>query len=495
MKKTLCLFFIAAGYIFRASAAESAEIQVTLRLIDSRTGKETGAVRSDAPARVLARLTDVGGNPVSDQRVKFKAFLGKIYPSARAVLTDSDGTAWALLSVTDADQGKGMIRVRAVSGGNSAALRFTANPPDTVRLSLRLSDRASGKEICVLEEDTAGCLEVMLTGNDGTPLDTRPVRLSTTLGNFFPRDGMVLTDGNGRAELSFLTGAGMGEGEITARYGEHFPEKLTFIAVGNRGTDLKLRLTRDDSGEIADTVSPDSPCRVTATLTYGDRIPVPDRMIQFSRKPETGVFEPESGTAVTDENGEASVMLLAGSEPGGTEITAEFGNCSSESLSITVLGGEEKRVTLTLSLRDIGGEDTEQIRAASPGFLTATLKDADGKPIADQEVIFSTAKGFLNAADTVTVVARTNADGQANAVLLAGWESGEGRVAVLFGEYSDSAGFVTSGDQTKPDPAVIIRPEDLKSPALLPQVMSGFPSDEEAVCILRAKESITADDK
>ncbi len=419
----------------------SQNITLSIQMTDEATGALTNIISTGLPVQAQATLKDSEGNPIPDQLISFDTTMGKFYPPDNTAATDSEGTASAALMAGESDQGEGTVT--AIFREYSVTVNFIANPPKKANLSLRMIDKSTGYEFQVINAEGPAQVEASLTDENGNPLANRIVTFKTSLGNFFPPDSAVLTDGKGMAVISLSTGGGKGEGEITAAYGDE-SVVLKFTAVGNEGMKIELRLLNDGANEITDTVSRDAPGRLEAVLTYESGLPVPDKVIQFTVTPELGNFQPESGTALTDETGLAALVLLAGSKAGGAVAAAEFDRYSAE-IAFNTLGDQEG---ITLLLEFAGGTE---ISLDSPGILVATLKDASGNPISDQDVLFSTTKGYLNDAETLATVGKTNTSGQANAVLLAGWTEGQGEVAASFGDQTAVQSFYTAGDQPKPE--------------------------------------------
>ncbi|MCP4104442.1 MAG: hypothetical protein GY749_02740 [Desulfobacteraceae bacterium] len=419
----------------------SEKITLSIQMTDEATGELTNIISTGLPVQTQATLKDSEGNPIPDQVIAFDATMGKFYPPDNTAATNSEGLASAALMVSESEQGEGTVT--ATFREYSITVSFVANPPKQANLSLRMTDKSTGYEIQVINAEGPGQVEASLTDENSNPLANRIVTFKTTLGEFFPPDGTVLTDDKGMAVISLLTGTGKDEGEITATYRDE-SVVLKFTALGNEGMKIELRLLNDAANEITDTVSKDAPGRLEAILTYESGLPVPDKVIQFTVAPELGSFQPESSTALTDESGLATLVLLAGSKAGAAVATAEFDRYSAE-LAFNTLGDQGG---ITLALEFAGETD---ISLDSPGILTATLKDASGNPVADQEVLFSTTKGYLNEAEALTTVGKTNTDGQANAVLLAGWTEGQGEVTASFGDQTAVQSFYTAGDQPKPE--------------------------------------------
>lgn len=422
------------------------DVKLLLQLTDMKTGDMTDIITADSSGRLTATLTDAQNKALPNQIITFDTTMGQFYPPGGTATTNKKGKASVIL-LAGSKQGQGSAT--ATFRDYATNISFTANPPKDINLSIRLTNEATGYETGAIHADSPGRVEVALTDADGAPLANRIVTFSTTLGDFHPTaDG--LTDRTGQATVLLSTGSEKGEDEVvTATFGEYSAE-LTFAAVGDEGMKLSLRLVNDATGEVTDKVSNDLPGRVEATLTYQSGTPVRDQLITFARKPDLGLFDPESGTAKTDEKGLAKVILSAGRYPGSAEVTATDGNYSA-TIPFETLGDQKKVPTISLQLISTEtGEATDTISAASPGHLIATVTEA---PVADQEIMFSVTAGTLDGAGTMVSIGRTNANGQATAVIFAGWTPGAGVAAAIFGDISATQDFSTAGDQPKPPDA------------------------------------------
>jgi len=249
---------------------------------------------------------------------------------------------------------------------------------------------------------------------------------------------------------------------------------------------ISLRMTDDQGNETTD-VPEGSDTRLTATLTYADGTPVPDKTVAFAVRmtddqgnettdvPEgsgtrltatlTYAFAVSSGevypgTAATDSRGKASV-LLSGSEPGIAHASAIFRLTQDKEYSDTLtFNVVEKGINITVQLLNSEGGETNKISADSPGTLIAMLKDTDGIPISDMEVFrfptwilnlrqlwerftrpAATRKPVLSkqtAKEKPTGTVKTDGQGKASVLLLAGTGKGPGDVTVIFRDDSAS---------------------------------------------------------
>ena len=106
-----------------------------------------------------------------------------------------------------------------------------------------------------------------------------------------------------------------------------FPGTFSFTSSGDAPSgssgDFLLSLDIVDANNNTITnVTAAAPGIVLAQVTDGSGTPVASRVVQFSSS--LGSFTPESGTALTDSNGNANIILNAGTVEGAAEVTASF---------------------------------------------------------------------------------------------------------------------------------------------------------------------------
>ena len=85
-------------------------------------------------------------------------------------------------------------------------------------------------------------------------------------------------------------------------------------------------------------VSEQSPATVSATVTSGGNV-VAQKLVTFTTT--LGVFDPSSGTALTNDQGVASIVLTAGDVAGAGEILAKVDNQESNKVGFTTQGTQE----------------------------------------------------------------------------------------------------------------------------------------------------------
>ncbi|GHE78586.1 Ig-like domain-containing protein [Thalassotalea profundi] len=148
------------------------------------------------------------------------------------------------------------------------------------------------------------------------------------------------------------------------------------------------------------TVTGAAPVDVTATVMQGTA-PVVDRAVTFET--DLGAFSPSSGTALTDENGVATIILTAGSVRGAGEISASLssGESSSVPLGFNTQGddiGTEGDISINVTLVDENGDVTDTITASKPGRVIATVNGINSPLI----VSFTSTVGDIPIASAIT---------------------------------------------------------------------------------------------
>ena len=430
-----------ASTSFVTTVESPEEMSLSLELLDDK-GDTISKLSAGASAHLVATLKYESGNPVPNKTIRFYTTSGRIYSDNSEAMTNTDGKADVLLI---AGSSGGVAQTTATFGGYSDALSFMVETePAKPILSLRLLNPATGYGTSVISADSPGRLEATLTDTDGAYIYDEVITFTTTLGNIVPSAGAALTDTYGQARVDILAGSVPGSGVATAIFGE-YSDSADFVTSGNQRDEMNLsvRLEEKASNELTNRISADTPGRLEVVLTDADGKPVPNKVVSFNTT--LGKFYPPNGTALTDSNGLASVLLFAGSEPGAGEAGAVHGEYVSDTLNFVTFGDqpEDKKISLRL-LDNASGKTSATVGAKSPGRLEAILTDADGTPLSGQMVIFSTTLGELYPPDGTAL---TNSDGLATIILLSVPEAGDAEAAATFGDYSVMLNFVCAGDQ------------------------------------------------
>ena len=430
------------------------EASLTLTLTDPDSGESITNISKETPGLLTATVADLNGTPVTNGTIRFTAdSAGVISPEAGTALTDENGQAWVRLTA-GATEGVGTATASYGAAADSVQF-YSAGDDPNYQLSLELLDAATGEAAVILTESVQAQLVATLIDLDaeaeetsesgegedgaastaGAPVAGAEVTFSATAGELSPDPAVAVTDANGEAAVFLAPGSVPGSGVATARYDVLSDGLSYYIDVAEESLSLSVSLVDPETGEAADRISDAAPATVTATLIDEADEPVAGKVISFSAT--AGRILPESGTAVTDADGQASVFLVAGDVPAAGVVTAAFEGIS-DHLSYYVDVAEES-LTLSLVLLDTTtGEETTVIPTDAPANVVVTLTDENGLVVPGAEVQVTASLGQLLPADGV---ATTGSDGTASVFLLAGSRSGAGVVTATSGTASDLASY------------------------------------------------------
>jgi len=184
--------------------------------------------------------------------------------------------------------------------------------PDPVVISLELSN-----------SNVTGQVPVTLTATltkDGSAVPNTTVTFSSDIGAFSPSSGTALTNDVGVAEITLTAGNVRGAGTITASVSSGEEGTIDFSTQGDDiGVvgDINITVTLVDSdGNPTDTITSSKPGKVIA-LVDGISRPL---IVTFV----TTVGEIPITTAITNDDNQASVDILAGGSLGAGSVTASI---------------------------------------------------------------------------------------------------------------------------------------------------------------------------
>lgn len=167
----------------------------------------------------------------------------------------------------------------------------------------------------------------------------------------------------------------------------------------------------DAQGETATLVSDGSPLTVQATVTDGSGSPMVSEVVTFVlSRDELASFNNDTGTALTDANGLASIQLSVGSLSGSGTITVSVEDAESVVTGFQSAGMQQETpfslelFASSLQLASSGGDQIE---------LIAVIKNEQNILLADVPVSF---RASQNASLTI-IDTQTQADGTARATL------------------------------------------------------------------------------
>jgi len=159
---------------------------------------------------------------------------------------------------------------------------------------------------------------------------------------------------------------------------------ITACGSGGFDDDTTTDTTDDDTTTTTTTVSLSisdtnvtavNPATITASVIDSSGSAVSGVVVTFTLSGAEGVLDPDSGTALTDSSGDATILLTAGSVEGAGEVTGTLSSGETSSvLGFTTAGdGTSTFISFDLALKDPSGADTLNVSGSSPGTLEATL--------------------------------------------------------------------------------------------------------------------------
>lgn len=370
---------------------------INIELLNSEgVSDPTTLISHDQPGSLRATLT-LGSTPVEYSLVTFSTqAVGVLDPTLGTAQTDANGVATVvLLPGNIPGAGKAFAEFLQPDGNPiTAELTFESagDEPNSsgntsVRIALSLKNATTNMPTTTINATNSGLVEALVTGSDGTPVAQRVVNFSTTLGEFRPQIGTALTDDSGHASIILTAGSTEGAAEITAVY-EDSSSVLGFYSMGDE-VDPNL-INADVSFQILDcpdnwdrqlrdislctetqNISSSNPGIVyIQVLKSGSTVPLASTLVTATST--IGKISPDTGTAITDDNGIALLDLLAGSDVGAGELAV------SAITTTTRKAFEIGAAQVTIALEN-GLADGEVLSAGATTVIKVSIFDVGGE--------------------------------------------------------------------------------------------------------------------
>lgn len=440
---------------------------IKLELVNA-DGQAITNISNATPGKLNATLTK-NANPLAGARIVFNL-------EGQGVLTPNSGVTGpegkVSIDVLPGDKlGSGSITATyALGNAESAPLGFNTlgdegvvKPIDAYSIELAITD-SQGQELRNISHSIPGTVIATLLKN-GVPTSYQTISFTLAgQGSLNPSSGIALTDLNGKASVTLVTGTDAGVATVIASFsleGETITTPDFNVAVagdapGGNGeaNSLSIQLTNSQTGLPTTNVSAAQPSKVTVTLVDKDATPLVGKVVSFSSS--LGNFLPTKGTALTDSIGRASIMLTAGSIEGAGEITAAYGTAKAI-IGFVTAGDEidpvEASPEITFDIYNCNGvvawdktlknfevcKITDNITNDKPGIIGAKVTRS-GSTQALQQVLV-TAATTLGALSPNSGTAITNADGKAILDLYANGNVGAGEVSLKVKDATSTKAF------------------------------------------------------
>ncbi|WP_231640401.1 Ig-like domain-containing protein [Shewanella sp. Sh95] len=378
-----------------------------------------GTITKATPATLTATVKSVDATPLSNKIVSFSLsnpLTGSFNPESASVLTDANGKATIQLATANIE---GAVNVKVnVFGYDSVAdvslyMKGDGNavgqvPPPKLTLSSTTTN---------INAATPATVTATLLAADGSALANKLVQFSLSnvaLGLFDPEIGSVLTDANGKASIKLKTlniaGAGFVYADVVGVDVAQASLGVTMagdgVIAGNKST---ISLTAS-----AIEITAATPAEVTALVKDKDGLPLVNKLVSFSLNDNTlGIFDPATGTALTNSNGVAKITLATADIKGAALVTALVQGVDAEpaSLGVNMAGdgntGDGSGIVVSLS------SNLGTITKATPATLTATVKSVDATPLSNKIVSFSLSNPLTGSFNPESASVLTDANGKA----------------------------------------------------------------------------------
>ncbi len=385
-------------------------------------------VTAAAPVTVTATLSDLVNNDVAGKVMTFTTDVGSLSPKSGKTLTN--------------DQGQATIQLNAGDVKSAGTIRATT--PNGIYGEVSFSSEGDGQELAGkqvtvsisnqnVSASSPASIMVNVTDEDGN-VAGEVVNFSTTLGVLDPASGSRLTDAFGNATITLNAGTIEGAGIVTAALSSGEFDSVGFSTLGDALPVVGNKVTLTLSNTLLDSTNNST---LIATVVDSDNNPVVGEIVNFAAT--LGHLNPESGTALTDGSGVATIVLTAGQNAGAGVASATIDSGSTARVNFQTAGDETAGgEIITLSISNTALDNLNS------AILTANIVNDDG-PVVGEVVSFSSTLGFL---DPKSGTALTDSNGDATIILTAGSVEGAGLVTAtsMSGEKA-TIGFVTAGDQ------------------------------------------------
>ncbi|MCG7564142.1 hypothetical protein [Pseudoalteromonas sp. McH1-42] len=331
---------VSSGRYYSNGLAAGAGVQLTVTVLDLNGNaiNEGNPLSATNPGQVVVTLRE-DDTPLSNELITVSGGLKAVTsPSDGVSNTNSSGEARVTLIP---NQEEGWAEVTASFGDGGAAVTktaryFSSGDPNFGASGYQLTlvgKNAQGDESNSLSAQMPLTIEARLTFN-GNVQENQNIQLSVNeFGVLDPESGSVLTNNEGIATIQLLDNSISGAGRVSARYeannGVIVTQNFNFNSAGDGGVNISIVSILDSDGDAISTqlsggnkLAEDHNGIATVQLIENG-LPLSGKLVTFTTD-SVATMNPQSGRAVTDENGFASVELLATNTSGIGEVYAEY---------------------------------------------------------------------------------------------------------------------------------------------------------------------------
>nr|WP_102439771.1 hypothetical protein [Shewanella sp. 10N.286.48.B5]PMH85639.1 hypothetical protein BCU57_13770 [Shewanella sp. 10N.286.48.B5] len=391
----------------------------------------TQDVDATAGAELTATVINSSTGAVSGTLVTFalnNAELGTFNNETATAVTNSEGVATITLFSADI-AGSGTVTA-SIDSGESDSVAFTmvgdgngGGGVDITTVELALSNQViSAIDGSTLTALVSNSIDGVLAGE----LVTFALN-DSNLGTFDNATASAVTDSDGIATITLYSAEIAGSGSVSASIesGETDSKAFTMLGDGGEaggGAQVTLQLF-DSAGEAVDTISTLSPGVLVATITGINKPTIVSFSSEIGDLPIT--------SAVTNDEGKASVDIYAGSSLGAGLVTASLSS-GEKGETIVVVGATNVEMgSGTPFEKGVAQVSTAELTAGGTATVTVLIQDEDGNPFTQPiDVNFSSTCATKSPAQAELSSPVSSSNGVATSTYLAQGCVGEDQINV-----------------------------------------------------------------
>ena len=408
------------------------------RLVMESGNNQTRNVGTALADPLVAKVTDINGNPVANFPVRFQVESGGGYfIEMQPVRTDSNGLA-KVTYVLGQTPGLNIVKAFAV-GLNVAPVTFnaTGKTGDARKMVMVSGNEQTG----VAGEPLPQPLVVAITDENNDPIYNYPVRFRVTFGGGTVNgstEATTVTNAFGHARISWTLGEVRGPNVLWAEADGLNGSPQIFTAQGTSGKPDTLIIVSGDG--MKGTVGQMAPGALVVKVTdKGKKNPVSNVIVRWELISGTGSLSATQAT--TNDNGEASVRFTFGNDAGPRLVRAYSDGLKGSPVSFRLYG--QAAAPKSMAIVD-GNNQSGTVGKPLSRPIRVKVVDQFNNPVPNANVTFVITAGGGSFVEPQPV--KTDERGIAKTTWILGPNPGQNRVwAVIQGVTNSPLEFVATG--------------------------------------------------
>ncbi len=299
-------------------------VRISITMVNAN-GETISEIDTLNPGTVRVTVTNPSGAALADQLVSLTAQgVGVVEPASGTALTNGDGVATFTLTAGSVT-GAGSLTASVATSAGDATTSYNVGVtvlPYTISATLR---DVAGNVITTVDPLNQGYYRVTILDPAGAPAVNQLVVATTTVGNLLPTNGQAVTNESGVAFFIVQSADTDGAGTLTATADTPDNATLTTDVNFEVSTELPYVLTVGvldaTTGAVLDTAETSQDVTLIVDVTDSrDGSPIPGQVVTVDIG-ALGSIIPDSGNALTDDNGRASFAVSVGQSTGAFGLT------------------------------------------------------------------------------------------------------------------------------------------------------------------------------